>query len=72
MPAEFGGHLGQYIQTNSQRLRLQGDVCEDGHINFPPRHVCLECNKNTMNENGVPHTLAEYRPGPILETSSKT
>ena len=37
----------RYWRTSGPRYKMQGVTCEDGHISFPPRPVCLECNKKT-------------------------
>lgn len=56
-------------------LRMAGDVCPDGHINFPPRDICRECGQ----ESKIPISyaipvlgMAEPKPteavGEVVET----
>jgi uncharacterized OB-fold protein len=35
----------RYWRLFPQRYRLEGTVCDRGHINFPPRPRCLECHR---------------------------
>lgn len=35
--------ITQNWRVRGQRLRLEGEVCEEGHFVFPPRDVCPQC-----------------------------
>jgi len=37
--------IPRFWRTTHQRMRLEADVCDRGHLIFPPRDVCLTCYK---------------------------
>lgn len=71
-------HIGAFIKRhNSSRLRFQGDVCQNGHANFPPDDVCKQCLPDEARENAVTiaaniaeKNLARYK-AEMLEAQNK-
>ena len=38
--------IPRFWRTTHQRLRLQGEICPQGHVVFPPRDVCPDCGND--------------------------
>lgn len=39
--------VARHWRLRAQRLRMAGDVCQKGHINFPPRDICGICGEES-------------------------
>lgn len=39
--------IPRHWRLRTQRYRLTGNKCENGHVNFPPREVCPDCHGET-------------------------
>lgn len=44
----------RFWRTTHQRMRLQGEICENGHYVYPPRDICPDCHGDAH----IPHTFS--------------
>lgn len=62
--------MPRHWRLKTQRYRLVGDICKNGHPAFPPDDVCKQCNSDEARANAITESMATAEKG-IAEIKAK-